>query len=113
VLDPKCFEDVVTFAVARNTCRLISGKDRRTQTMLGNSQYIHKKLYRPRQCFSLEVITQRPVTHHLKHREMPFISNIFDIIGADTTLDIVQTLTEWMRFTDKIWDKLLHPCNVE
>ncbi len=63
--------------------------------------------------FTLEIITEWPVSKHLEKCTMGIITNIIDVPGSYTLLYIDESLSKWMRFSKKVWNEWLHTCSIE
>lgn len=62
-------------------------------------------------CF--EIVSKRPISHHLKIRQVSFVPNIINIRRSDTPLYIVESFSVRVRLPHKVWHKRLHPRYIE
>ena len=77
--------------------------NRRIQTVRRNLQYFCQKFPRPGNGFMFEIISKRKVSKHFKKRQMArSLSDVFNIIGADTLLASCHARSRRRHFPHKV-----------
>ena len=81
---------------------VVIGVHRRDESLLGHADDIGDQLPGPGLCFGLEVVTQREIAEHLKHREMRGVADFINVRRAEALLDRCQPVVWRLRFAEEI-----------
>ena len=92
---------------------LVARKDRSRQVIGVKSEDLCQKIETPLAAFFLEVIAERPGTHHLKEGHVALVADGVDIVGSDASLHVTESRAQRVLLPEKIRHQGLHAGHVE